>query len=236
METFRVIPLAFAFIRRCLPPNLTEEERRTTVFGVIRPLADPLEFQHAENLAQIVLNFIVMLVYAVIAPLTVFIQGFCFLFMLVSYRHQLIYIYPSHDDSGGKVWTGFIKILCTCMLIAQITIVGLMALKKAAIATSMMVPLIIITILFNAYIHQQHFRVAEYLPSCECMKVDRRNGLDFDTSFAERAYLQEEMRDKEKYPDNLTAERAAQLGLAMPADVEMPQTEAPLPPSNHRGL
>ena len=80
----RVMPLIFALVRRFLSPNLTERERQTSVLGFIRPLADPSDFGHADSLAQIILNFIIMLVYATIAPLTVFIQGFCFLFVSIS--------------------------------------------------------------------------------------------------------------------------------------------------------
>lgn len=53
MELLRVKPLILALIRRCLPPNLNEKERQTTVFG-IRPLADPADFEGPDNLAQIV--------------------------------------------------------------------------------------------------------------------------------------------------------------------------------------
>lgn len=53
MEMLRVVPLAMAFVRRFLAPNLTEKEKQTTVFG-IRPLADPNEFEMADSLAQIV--------------------------------------------------------------------------------------------------------------------------------------------------------------------------------------
>ena len=168
-----------------------------------------------------VLNFIVMLVYAVIAPLTVFIQAFCFLLLLISYRHQFVYIYSANPDSGGKVWTNFIKILMTCMLIAQFTIVGLMALKKSVIAFPLMIPLIVVTVLFNAYIRQQHFRTAEFLPSRECLKEDLRNGPDFDLSFTKGAYLQEELRHKRKFPENLSDPRAETLGLIDSEDVLM---------------
>lgn len=160
-----------------------------------------------------VLNFIVMLVYAVIAPLTVFIQAFCFMLLFVSYRHQFVHIYSANPDSGGKIWTNFIKILMTCMLIAEFTIVGLMALKKAVVAFPLMIPLIVMTVLFNAYVHQQHFRAAEFLPSRECLKEDLRNGTDLDLSFTRGAYLQEEMSDKKKFPENLSAQRAEALGL-----------------------
>jgi Calcium-dependent channel, 7TM region, putative phosphate len=146
LEMLRVQPLVMALIRSFLPPNLTEEERQTTVFGMFRPLADPDDFGHAANLAQVVLNFIIMLVYAVIAPLTVFIQAFCFVLvryilitvrsccsrflkshatipvqMFVCFKHQFVYIYPSHPDSGGKIWTNFVSVLLPCLLIAEFT-------------------------------------------------------------------------------------------------------------------
>ncbi len=91
-EVLRVLPLIFALLRRLMSPNLTEKERQTTVWGMFRPLADPDDFGHADSLAQIILNFIIMLVYATIAPLTVFIQGFCFLFVsLYSVSGQFIF-------------------------------------------------------------------------------------------------------------------------------------------------
>lgn len=78
----RVVPLVHALIRRFVGPRLTEKERQTTFFG-IRPLADPTEFEHADNLSNLVFNFVVMLVYAVTSPLTSFIQAFCFLLVRV---------------------------------------------------------------------------------------------------------------------------------------------------------
>ena len=82
MEMLRVIPLILALVRRLVGPNLTQKERQTTFMG-IRPLADPMEFEHADNLSNMVFNFIVMLVYAPIAPLTSFIQAFCFMIVSV---------------------------------------------------------------------------------------------------------------------------------------------------------
>jgi len=133
--------------------------------------------------------------------------------LFVSYRHNFVFIYPANPDSGGKIWTNFIKILMTCMLIAQFTIVGLMALKQAAVATPLMIPLIVITVLFNGYVRQQHFRVAEFLPTRESLKEDLRNGPGFDLSFTTGAYLQDEMQVKKKLPENLNQERALMLGL-----------------------
>jgi hypothetical protein len=59
--------------------------------------------------------------------------------MRPAFMHQFVYIYPTSPDSGGMIWMSFIKILLMCMLIAEITLVGLMGLKKASVATPLMV-------------------------------------------------------------------------------------------------
>lgn len=108
-ELLRVGPLILSSIRSCVGPRLTERERSKR-FLFLRPLADPSEFEHADLLSQLVLYFTVELVYAVIAPLTSFVLGFCFLIMFISYRHQFIFIYPKKPDSGGKLWVRFIRV------------------------------------------------------------------------------------------------------------------------------
>ena len=145
MEILRVVPIALAIIRSFVGPRLTEKEQRTTFFG-LRPLYDPLEFQHADftsnavrlcgislahqnhhlcltgvlSLLQ-VFYFMVLFVYSVISPLTNFFLAFVFLALGTILRHQFIFVYPTVPDSGGKLWVGFIKIMVTCMLVAQVT-------------------------------------------------------------------------------------------------------------------
>jgi len=191
MELLRVVPVAMAILRSFIGPRLTEKERRTTYFG-LRPLADPLAFQHAYLTSQSVLYFMVLLVYSVISPLTNFFLAFCFLFLGTLLRHQFLYVYPKVPDSGGKIWSNFIKIFLGCMLMAQLTMLGLLGLKKATIASPFFVPLLIITGLFNVYIRQQHFRTAEFLPTRNCLREDMRRS-DHDLGFLKRAYLQPEL-------------------------------------------
>jgi hypothetical protein len=88
-----------------------------------------------------------------------------------------------------------------------------LALKKSAIASPMMFPLIIATVLFNAYIRQRHFRVAEFLPSRECIQRDLQNGNDFDMAFTTNAFLQPELCEKVKYPEGLTDGQASEISL-----------------------
>lgn len=74
--------------------------------------------------------------------------------------------------------------------------------------------LIVVTMLFNGYIRQEHFRVADVLPSNECLKMDLRRGLEeMDTGFLVGAYLQDEMQDKELFPEDMDEKYVSRLDL-----------------------
>lgn len=75
-------------------------------------------------------------------------------------------------------------------------VMGLLALKKAAYATPLLLPLIIATVLFQFYIGQKHWKVAGLLPSRKCLQCDRQNE-DRDLSFLGGAFIQPEMLKKE---------------------------------------
>eukprot|EP00339_Tiarina_fusa_P008824 CAMPEP_0117054938 /NCGR_PEP_ID=MMETSP0472-20121206/38072_1 /TAXON_ID=693140 ORGANISM="Tiarina fusus, Strain LIS" /NCGR_SAMPLE_ID=MMETSP0472 /ASSEMBLY_ACC=CAM_ASM_000603 /LENGTH=882 /DNA_ID=CAMNT_0004770715 /DNA_START=137 /DNA_END=2785 /DNA_ORIENTATION=- len=214
MELLRVTAVGMAVVRSQVGPRLTQKERETTFLG-IRPLADPLEFEHASLLAGTVLYFMVFFVYSTIAPLTTFFMGICFVFMGAGYRHQFIYVYPTFPDSGGKLWASFFKIVPICMIIAEVTIVGLLALKKAAAASAMMFPLLVITILFSVYINQQHFRMTEHLPAKDCLAIDLRNNIEgeMDYEFLRDKYKQPELCERELFPENTTLDREVAQGL-----------------------
>jgi hypothetical protein len=200
LELLRVVPLTLALIRTKIGLNLTKKERSKPVNDYIRPLSDPRPFEHAEVFANLVLYFMVLFVYAIISPIVSYFVAFCFLIMGSGYRYQFIHNYPSTPDSGGKLWSGFICICLAAMIIAQVTLVGLLALKKAAYATPCMVPLIIMTVCFIMHLRVKHFRVANSLPTVDCMKLDRANGrLHFE--FVQGKYLQPSLRARDEYPE-----------------------------------
>ena len=155
----------------------------------------------------------ILLVYSCIAPLVSVVVGLCFAALGALFRHQFVYIYPRNPDSGGYLWLNFIQILTTCLLFAEITVVGMLALKKATIATPLMFPLIIATALFSFYIRQEHFRIAQYLPTHLSLRKDSRNSnIDIDYSFVQEAYLQPELRERVVLPE-LSTERITELGI-----------------------
>ncbi|GAX10877.1 hypothetical protein FisN_31Hh086 [Fistulifera solaris] len=212
VENLRIVALVMALLRKCIGPRFTEKQKRTTYYG-LRPLADPSPFSFASNMASVhVFFFMVIFVYQVIAPITSYIVGLCFFVLHPSFLHQFVYIYPTNPDSGGVIWLNFIRIIQTCMVIGQVTIAGLLGIKQASIGAPLMIPLIIITLLFNSYLRQEHFRVASYLPSIEATEAESEMSDSIDLRFLKDAYLQDELRNEYVYPD-ISEETAAVLDL-----------------------
>jgi hypothetical protein len=108
VELLRVIPLVMAWIRRRVGPNATEKERNKVYMGIC-PLSKPAEFKHAEVFGQAILYFMVFFVFSTMAPITSFFLACCFLLTGVGYRNQFFYNYPTTPDSGGKLWSNFIR-------------------------------------------------------------------------------------------------------------------------------
>ena len=128
---------------------------------------------------------------------------------------QFIFIYPTKPDSGGKLWVKFMNLVPVCLLIAELTIVGFLAMKTSPIASGLMIPLLVLTILWAIYMKQKHFKATNYLPGCDCVDVDQKNNLEgpMDMSFLKGLYIQPELRDKELYPTNASLQRQEQFGM-----------------------
>ena len=234
VELLRVVAVAQAGVRSLVGPKLTEEERETTWMG-IRPLADPIEFEHADTMSAIVLYFVVFFVYAVIAPITCTFMFICFLLIGSAYRHQFVYIYPTKPDSGGALFVQFMKLVPACMLIGEITIVGFLGLKRTPAASALMIPLLIITILFTIYLGQKHFEMTKFLAAQHCMDEDQKNST-MDLSFLKGKYIQPEMRHKKEYPTNASLEFQRSHGLQGPSTVETGDNSFSLKDSSRSAL
>lgn len=200
MELLNLGRWAVAKIRSWVGPNLTQKERDTPWMGLIT-LVEPWEMMFGIILGLAVLYFMVTFVYSAMTPITNYFLCLCFTLLKIGWTNQFIYVYPPIKDSGGLLWIGFVSVVITCMIIAQIVLLGWFGIKKAPVAAGLMVPLLIITILFNYYIRQQHFRVTENLPTGECNEMDYKN-LPMDYSFVRDKYKQPALCSEDLEPEN----------------------------------
>jgi hypothetical protein len=175
LELFRVVPLVYSIGRAHIGRRLTKKERDQEV-GFLKPLSIVEKVYFSRLLSTTyLLYFMVLFVYSTISPLVNWFCLFFFLFLSSVYRYQFVFNYPNSPDSGGEIWLSFMKVLLVCILIAQVTLSGFLALKKAAIAAPLLIPLIVITCLFIAYVNQCHFTTGEYLPAIACLSQDLAN-------------------------------------------------------------
>ena len=169
------------------------------------PLDEPDTMEYAIMHSQIVLYFMINLVYSCIAPIMSYILLICFGVLGLVYRHQFISMYSKTDDSGGKNWPELIMLLISCMIISQFTLIGIVFLKLAYLPAVLLFPLIACTILFRSYIKQQHFHVSKYVPSTLCSSTDKANNHeDLDLSFLKDQYLQPAMKETVKFTEMLS--------------------------------
>lgn len=87
-------------------------------------------------------------------------------------------------------------------MIAQLTLIGLLALKKSKFAPAL-TPLLVVTVLFIMFINSKHSLVSRFLPTRDCILLDSANRAEreMDMDFVKRAYLQPSLQHPVLEPD-----------------------------------
>jgi len=207
IELLRISPIAQEWIgtlvKKLFGYDLTEKERNTSFLG-IRDIADPLEYYFGRELGmKTMLLMMVLYVYGCMSPITAYFTLAIFLLIAMGFRNQFIYVYPIANDSGGKLWLNFTRISVTCMILAEIVLCAVLFLKGGVVSGPLMVPLIVITILFDLYFKKRHYMVTNFLPLGDCAAKDKENrdeGMTYE--WLEDAFLQPAMAKRLDYPDN----------------------------------
>lgn len=207
LELLRVAKVAKAFARSKLGPNLSDKERDAVFMG-LEPLTKPEEMEFPLAFAETVLYCMILLVYSCIAPIMSYVMFFIFLLLLVTYRNQFIFVYSSHFDQGGALWSRMMKITLFSLVIAQVTLIGIMSIKQSSLSSSMLVPLCWFTIFFAVYLEQQHYKVTNHLPSTICKRIDAENHGKLDISFLKGQYIQPALKTKILLPDSYNDEES----------------------------
>ena len=164
----------------------------------LRALDDPLEYYFGRELgSKTALIQMVLYVYGCMAPVTPYFTLFVFGLLAIGFRHQFIFIYPPANDSGGKLWLNYTKLSIICMIVAEIVLFAVILLKESFIAAILLVPLIVVTILFDIYFKRRHYYITKYLPLRDCAIVDSDNeSRRMMNEWLKGAYLQPALKEK----------------------------------------
>ena len=164
----------------------------------------PPEMNFPEVEGKLMLYSMILFAYSVMAPVVSVIAGICLFLILLCYRHQFIYVYSRRNDTGGLLFAKFVPLAIGCILVSEITLLAVLMLKQSIAAVVLLIPLIVGTFMFQAYVGQQHYRVAMQLPMVAAIEKDEMNKEEIGTiSFARDEYMQPSRRERYKEPRNM---------------------------------
>ena len=173
LELLRPTPCILGWLRG-FGPGLTAKERAAQWMGM-HPLSDPGSLDQPTLLSDVLLQFVIVLSYAALSPVTCFVMAVSFGCAAVVFRHQFAFVYDPSNDSGGLLWPRAIRSILYCMVLAEVIVLSVLAFKEGAAQAPLVLPLPVATVLLYRYLGQQHFRVAEHLPLEDCARADAAN-------------------------------------------------------------
>ncbi|KAI9169865.1 hypothetical protein LWI28_018786 [Acer negundo] len=136
-ELFQIIPLLCSLIRRPF-------SKSTDDFQV------PYMQYHRE-IPRILLFALLGITYFFLAPL---ILPFLLVYLCLAYiiyRNQFINVYEAKYETAGKFWPTVHNSMIFSLVLMQVIAMGIFALKKVSLASTLSAPLIVLTLLFNEY-------------------------------------------------------------------------------------
>ncbi|KAI9028654.1 hypothetical protein DFJ74DRAFT_496688 [Hyaloraphidium curvatum] len=111
------------------------------------------------------LNMLVIcIVYSVQAPIILLAGMFYFGFGYLVYKHQLVYVYVKEWENHGRHWPLVFNRTVLGLIIFQLVMIGLLAVKQAPLYATAIVPLLLVTILFYTYCNRAFAKRTEFVP------------------------------------------------------------------------
>ncbi|CAD6267229.1 unnamed protein product [Miscanthus lutarioriparius] len=127
---------------------------------------------HSE-IPRILLFGLLGLAYFIVAPLFLpfVLVYFCLGYFI--FRNQLFNIYVPKYDTGGKFWPVVHSTTIFSLVVLHIIVIGVFGLKKLPLASSLLLPLPLLTLLFNEFCRNRFLPIFEAYSTESLIKKDR---------------------------------------------------------------
>ncbi|KAG0468548.1 hypothetical protein HPP92_017876 [Vanilla planifolia] len=132
---------------------------------------------HSE-IPRLLLFLLLGLSYVLLAPLILpFILIFFFIGYII-YRNQLLNVYLPKYETGGQFWPIVHNSMIFSLILMQAIAFGIFGLKKFPLASSLLLPLPVVTLLFNDYCRKRFQPIFEAYSAETLIKKDRNDQND----------------------------------------------------------
>ncbi|XP_020256358.1 CSC1-like protein RXW8 isoform X5 [Asparagus officinalis] len=112
---------------------------------------------------------------AILAPLILPFLLVYFLLGYVVYRNQILNVYVSKYETGGRMWPIAHNTTIFSLLLAQIIALGVFGVKKSPVASGFVIPLLIFTLLFSEYCRQRFRPIFEKFSAQDLIEMDKED-------------------------------------------------------------
>ncbi|PIA25260.1 hypothetical protein AQUCO_12000007v1 [Aquilegia coerulea] len=134
-----------------------------------------LSFPYHTEVPKLLLFGLLGFTYSILAPLILPLLVVYFSLGYIVYRNQFINVYIMKYESGGLLWPTVHNTTIFSLVVAQIIALCVFGLKKAPVAAGFIVPLVILTLLFNEYCRQRFYPLFRSVSAQELIEMDRKD-------------------------------------------------------------
>ncbi|KAL3723338.1 hypothetical protein ACJRO7_035514 [Eucalyptus globulus] len=164
-ELFRLCPLIFHFLAKVFARENDEEFKVPQI-------------PYHKEIPKIIFFGVLGTTYFFLAPL---ILPFLLIYYCMGYivfRNQLLNVYVTKYETSGRFWPIVHNSTIFSLVLMHIIAIGIFGLKNLPLASGLMVPLPVLTLLFNQYCQKRFLPLFKAYPA-ECLiKKDRENQND----------------------------------------------------------
>lgn len=169
-ELFRLIPLLCSFFKRLFAGQAGNESEVPSI-------------PYHSEIPRILFFGLLGITYFFLAPLILPFLLVYYCMGYIIYRNQLLNVYAPKYQTAGKFWPLVHYSTIFSLVLMHIIAIGIFGLKELPLASSLMVPLPILTLLFNDYCQKRFLPIFKAYPS-ECLVKKDREELN-DPTMAE---------------------------------------------------
>jgi len=124
----------------------------------------PVMIQYGWTYPPAALTFVIVLTYSIIQPWILIFGLVYFSIGYVVFKYQILYVYFHPYESAGRAWPLLFPRIITGMFIFQLTMTGIIVLRRAYGLGALMVPLLVITGLYTYLIELAYNKSSYFVP------------------------------------------------------------------------
>ncbi|XP_039140092.1 CSC1-like protein RXW8 [Dioscorea cayenensis subsp. rotundata] len=132
-------------------------------------------FPYHTEVPKVLLMGLLGFTLAILAPLILPFLLVYFFLCYVVYRNQILNVYCSKYETGGRMWPIMHNTTIFSLVLSQIIALGVFGLKKSPVSAGFMIPLVILTLLFNEYCRQRFNPIFKSLSAMNLIEMDQED-------------------------------------------------------------